>query len=412
MVDQVDGVGGRATNDDANGRRRPRGIRGALALPLAIVSTIAVTLGIAQPAEAATHQVKRQPKAKAQAGGDRAGVERRDDLGAGRGRGRRRRHGERHRGALRALDRPRCSRTTDSSWSSLIFPGQRLALPGGSRTLAAPPPSPAAEIAKHTVIAGDTVERHRRASTDSNSTSYSEPTDSARQSLIFPGETIVLPSTAATPVVEAPSSSPAPSPTVRGRRHARRRRGRHAVGPGRTPRASRSRSSSTRTGSTAPARSTPARRSPFRSRSRCVPVASVSMQLTDEMRANAVIIVETGRAPRRARPGDRRGTRRRSAGVGPEEPPPRRSRLAGPLPAATERGLGHRRRGARSGARDHGVLRGPVEPESRTHPWPARHRGLGVDDGHGGRPGGAVERAPRPLREVGGSARAWLAELG
>ena len=51
---------------DASDRPRRRGIRAVLGVPLAIVSTVAVTLGIAQPAEAATPQVKRHAKAKAQ----------------------------------------------------------------------------------------------------------------------------------------------------------------------------------------------------------------------------------------------------------------------------------------------------------------------------------------------------------
>src|SRR5688500_13999834 len=48
-----------------DGATRRRGIRGWLSVPLAIASTIAVTLGIAQPAEAAPQPVKRQLKAKA-----------------------------------------------------------------------------------------------------------------------------------------------------------------------------------------------------------------------------------------------------------------------------------------------------------------------------------------------------------
>ena len=47
-------------------RPRRRGIRVLLGVPIAIVSTVAVTLGIAQPADAAPPQVKRQAKPKAQ----------------------------------------------------------------------------------------------------------------------------------------------------------------------------------------------------------------------------------------------------------------------------------------------------------------------------------------------------------
>ena len=45
-----------------------------------------------------------------------------------------------------------------------------------------------------------------------------------------------------------------------------------------------------------------------------------------------------------------------------------RPRLARPLPAAPEHGLGHRRRGARSGAGRAGLLRRPVRPERRRTP--------------------------------------------
>ena len=47
-------------------RIRRRSIRSVLAVPFAIVSTIAVTLGIAQPAEAAAPLLKRHAKPKAQ----------------------------------------------------------------------------------------------------------------------------------------------------------------------------------------------------------------------------------------------------------------------------------------------------------------------------------------------------------
>ncbi|GAA1771095.1 LysM peptidoglycan-binding domain-containing protein [Agromyces humatus] len=242
MVDHVDGVGGRTANDDE--RRRPRAIRGALALPLAIASTIAVTLGIAQPAEAAPHQVKRQPKAKAQTGATTQAstvattavpseiVVADGDTVSG--------IAERY-----GLSTAEVLAQNGLGWSSLIFPGQRLALPGGTSHAAPPPPNPSAEIVKHTVVAGDTVSGIA-AQHGLDLDVVLRANGLGRQSLIFPGETIVLPSTGIAPVpteappepaVEAPSAAAAPSPTV----------------------------------------------------------ASVTVLLTDEMRANAIIIVETGR---------------------------------------------------------------------------------------------------------------------
>ena len=292
MVDQVDGVGGRATNDDANGRRRPRGIRGALALPLAIASTIAVTLGIAQPAEAATHQVKRQPKAKAHTGGAaRASsvatasvpaevVVADGDTVSG--------IAERY-----GLSTAEVLAHNGLSWSSLIFPGQRLALPGGASHTPAPPPSPAAEIAKHTVIAGDTVSGIA-AQHGLQLDVVLRANGLGRQSLIFPGETIVLPSTAATPVVEAPSSSPAPSPTVAAA-------GTHVVVAGDTlwDLAERHEVAVSQfieaNGLGSAGTIHPGQTLTIPKPVAVRPVASVSVQLTDEMRANAVIIVETGR---------------------------------------------------------------------------------------------------------------------
>ncbi|GAA1811756.1 muramidase family protein [Agromyces neolithicus] len=290
MVDQVDGVGGRTTHD-ANGRRRPRGIRGALALPLAIVSTIAVTLGIAQPAEAATHQVKRQPKAKAQTGGSAPTssvamaavpaeiVVADGDTVSG--------IAERH-----GLSTAEVLAHNGLSWSSLIFPGQRLALPGGA-SHAAPPPSPAAEIAKHTVVAGDTMSGIAAAH-GLDLDVVLRANGLGRQSLIFPGETIVLPSSAAAPVIDVPSAAPAPSPpTTPAGSHvvvagdtlwdlAER----HDVAVGQLIDANGLDSAGT---------IHPGQKLTIPKRAAVLPVASVSMPLTDEMRANARIIVETGR---------------------------------------------------------------------------------------------------------------------
>ena len=289
MVDRVDSVGGRTTNDDVQRRRRPRGIRGALALPLAIVSTIAVTLGIAQPAEAATHQVKRQPKAKAQTGGATQTssvataavpaeivVADGDTVSS---------IAERY-----GLSTAEVLAHNGLSWSSLIFPGQRLALPGGTSHTVAPPPSPAAEIAKHTVVAGDTMSGIA-AQHGLDLDVVLRANGLGRQSLIFPGETIVLPSTAANPAVEAP---PAPSQAVTAADT-------HVVVAGDTlwDLAERHDVSVSQfieaNGLDGAGIIHPGEPLTIPKPVTVLPVASVSVQLTDEMRANAVIIVETGR---------------------------------------------------------------------------------------------------------------------
>ncbi|MFB6608802.1 LysM peptidoglycan-binding domain-containing protein [Agromyces sp. NPDC056379] len=189
---------------EANDRRR--GIRRLITLPLAVVSTIAVTLGIAQPAEAAPQSAKRMPKAKA----------------ANDGPARNTASAPASTGAVPAEVTVADGDTVSSiaerygvatadvlalnglGWSSLIFAGQRLALPGG---VAAPAPVPvAAELPRHTVVAGDTMSGIAAA--------YGVALDQmlsanglSRQSLIFPGQSIVLPPGGAEAV-----APPAPAP--------------------------------------------------------------------------------------------------------------------------------------------------------------------------------------------------------
>lgn len=180
----------------APGRRR--GIRRLITLPLAVVSTIAVTLGIAQPAEAAPQPSKRLPKAKATDGaasrmssGAAASASVPAEITVGDG------------DTVSSIAERFGVATADVlamnglGWSSLIFPGQRLALPGGGT--AAPAPAPvAAELSRHTVVDGDTMSGIAAA--------YGVPLDQvlsanglSRQSLIFPGQAIVLPPSSGDP---------------------------------------------------------------------------------------------------------------------------------------------------------------------------------------------------------------------
>ncbi|WP_246205171.1 LysM peptidoglycan-binding domain-containing protein [Agromyces salentinus] len=197
-----------------------------ITLPVAFVGALAVTLGIVQPAEAAPQTSKRQAKAKAIAPGAKAAasvaalaapaevtVAEGDTISG---------IAERY-----GLATAEILAANGLGWSSLIFPGQRLALPGGAPpAVDAPPPAP--DLARHTVVAGDTVsgiaERYGLEVAQVLSAN-----GLGRSSLIFPGESIVLPpsggvasSTAqplpvsepvvATPVAETAPAAPAAPP--------------------------------------------------------------------------------------------------------------------------------------------------------------------------------------------------------
>ena len=201
---------------EVNGRRR--GIRRLITLPLAVVSTIAVTLGIAQPAEAAPQPAKRMPKVKASNDGPaRNAASTTASAGAvpaevtvGDGdtvSGIAERYGVATADIL-ALN--------GLGWSSLIFPGQRLALPGSGTAAPAPAPVPvAAELPRHTVVTGDTMSGIAAAYGVSLDQMLSA-NGLSRQSLIFPGQSIVLPpggTDAAAPAPATPAVPAAAAPT-------------------------------------------------------------------------------------------------------------------------------------------------------------------------------------------------------
>ena len=200
---------------DAGGAGRRRGIRRFLSVPLAIASTIAVTLGVAQPAEAAPQSVKRQAKTKATSTRPAAqtavvaSTAPPSEYVVG--------EGDTVSGIAErfGLATAEVLAQNGLSWSSLIFPGQRLALPGsGAHQEQAP--VPVADIARHTVVEGDTMSGIAAA--------YGLDLDQlisanglSRQSLIFPGHTLVLPpANSDAPVAAAapaPEPAPAPAPT-------------------------------------------------------------------------------------------------------------------------------------------------------------------------------------------------------
>jgi LysM repeat protein len=287
--------------DAATERGRRRGIRSMLAVPLAVASTIAVTLGIAQPAEAAAPHVKRHAKPKAQTAGalrtttaaatapaPAEYVVAEGDTVSG--------IAERY-----GLATAEVLAANGLGWSSLIFPGQRLALPGGATTEVALAPQPALpEIARHVVVEGDTV-GSVAAAYGLDVASVLSANGLGPSSLIFPGEAIVLP-LADPPVVHpdqgaVPSAATTPAPAP-----AEASPGTHVVESGDTLFAlaesygvtvAELDAANALGGSTL---IVPGQVLVVRRPEPVVTVASVNVQLTDEMRANARIIIDVGRA--------------------------------------------------------------------------------------------------------------------
>ncbi|WP_448809816.1 LysM peptidoglycan-binding domain-containing protein [Agromyces bauzanensis] len=301
MADQSEPTGAGRRSPRAEGarvRRGGRGIRGVLGVPLAVVSTVAITLGIVQPADAAPQTVKRQAKSKGihaegvrtaravtaaaaaapieyvVADGDTvSGIAERFGLATAE---------------VLALN--------GLSWSSLIFAGQRLALPGGAPAAAEPAPAPEPEIAKHVVVEGDTVSGIA-AAYGLDVASILSANGLGPTSLIFPGESIVLPPggsgspTAAAPT--PPASEAASDPAIVET---------HTVVAGETLFGIASAAGVTVAeldqandlgGSTL---IVPGQVLVLRRPVPVATVASVSMPLTDETRSNARIIIEVGRA--------------------------------------------------------------------------------------------------------------------
>lgn len=296
---------GRLRRTDAAAERgRRRGIRAVLTVPIAVASTLAVTLGIAQPADAAAvPPVKRHAKPKALGSAPRAAaaaappsvpappeyVVAEGDTVSG--------IAERF-----GLATAEVLAANGLGWSSLIFPDQRLALPGGSVDGSAPAPPPAVpEIARHVVVEGDTVSSIAAAygldAGDVLSANGLGPT-----SLIFPGEAIVLPladPSATQPMPPAaapapPAEPPAPDASVSPETH--------VVAAGDTLFAL-AEAYGVTVGDLDAANAlggstliVPGQVLVVRRPEPVVAVASVSVPLTDEMRANARIVIDLGRA--------------------------------------------------------------------------------------------------------------------
>jgi LysM repeat protein len=214
MGDRTGRTGPNDGRDRARGANDGGRLRRVFAMPVAIASTLAVTLGFVQPANAATPVPKRQPNAKgAVPGAARAAqtaatvapasvaptnytvVE--GDTVSG--------IAERF-----GLATPDVLALNGLGWSSLIFPGQQLVLRAAS---AAPQPAPApptqAEIARYTVVEGDTMSGIAAQHGLGLDTLLSA-NGLSLSSLIFPGQSIVLPLPGSAPAAPAAVAAPAP----------------------------------------------------------------------------------------------------------------------------------------------------------------------------------------------------------
>ncbi len=115
-------------------------------------------------------------------------------------------------------------------WSAVIFPGQQLSLGGSPVAVDAAPAAPSSEITRYTVASGDTISGIASAHGLSSQVLLSANGLHA-QSLIFPGQTIVLPDAGTTPATPTPAASAAPAAAGSTGAHSV---GEHTVGTGDT----------------------------------------------------------------------------------------------------------------------------------------------------------------------------------
>lgn len=270
--------------------RRGRGIRALANVPVAIASTIAVTLGFAQPADATEPAPKRLAKAKSQRGQPTVAASAPAPAAAALPTEVIVAEGDTVSGiaARFGLATAEVLAANGLGWSSLIFPGQRLALPGSTGHAA---PAPAAPIAKHVVAEGDTLSGIAAA--------YGHPLDALlsvngldRSSLIFPGQAVVLPGPAtasAPPAASEAPTEPAPAAVT------------HRVAAGDTVWAI-AEAHGVGVAQVLEANGLADDDLILPGRELVIPVVAVetvaaaSADLTDEMRTNARIVVEVGRA--------------------------------------------------------------------------------------------------------------------
>jgi LysM repeat protein len=217
-------------------RAHRRSARSVLAtMPIALASSVAITLNLITPAQAATEPSGESQRAKekapeasgtttAELAADAALSDARTAV-AGAPATYRVQHGDTVSGIAGRFGLSTASvlAVNGLSWKSLIFPGQVLALSGGSSKapVAAPAPAPSAPApssAKYRVVSGDTI--------SGIAARFGVPTSAVlsanglgRSSLIFPGQLVTIPGLA-TAALDKPHpvapvavpAAPAPAP--------------------------------------------------------------------------------------------------------------------------------------------------------------------------------------------------------
>jgi LysM repeat protein len=193
-----------------------RGLGRLATIPLVLISTIAITLNLAAPADAATiakkplksrsnlpgaapAEVARSLAAAASAAGVAAPsqytVVEGDTVSAVAGRF--------------GLSTASVLARNGLGWSAVIFPGQTLTLSGQAAPVAAAPV--AAEIARYVIQSGDTISGVAAAHGLSSAAVLSA-NGLDKSSIIFPGQAIVLPAAGSAAPAPAPSEVPATAP--------------------------------------------------------------------------------------------------------------------------------------------------------------------------------------------------------
>ncbi len=221
-------------------QRRAHGMLGTV--PIAVAGSIAVTLNLLTPAHAAADAERERAPEKSDATGPQDTVRGADTIRGSLGQAAATTSASRtDTAAAPATYRVQTGDTISAiaarfglstaavlarnglSWKSLIFPGQVLALGGATTPALAPAPAPAPSATTYTVVRGDTISGIA-AQFGLRTAAVLSANGLSSSSVIYPGQRIAIPGVATAavitprpiaapaPVVTAPA--PAPAPTV------------------------------------------------------------------------------------------------------------------------------------------------------------------------------------------------------